>query len=78
MLQSSYVNFMIILTCDDASDTSQNVLILLAMYHSLLTVVLIIGSASIPTAGMSTIVVLEATSLPLHDIGLLLALDWFL
>ncbi|XP_044170960.1 excitatory amino acid transporter 1-like [Acropora millepora] len=38
-----------------------------------------IGAAGIPSAGaVTTIVVLQAVSLPLDDIGLILAVDWFM
>ncbi|XP_029205473.2 excitatory amino acid transporter 1-like isoform X2 [Acropora millepora] len=38
-----------------------------------------IGAAGIPSAGsVTTIIVLQAVSLPLDDIGLIMAVDWFL
>lgn len=38
-----------------------------------------IGAAGIPSAGaVTTIVVLQAVSLPLDDIGLIMAVDWFM
>ena len=38
-----------------------------------------IGAAGIPSAGLVTmIIVLQAVNLPTEDIGLILAIDWFL
>jgi Na+/H+-dicarboxylate symporter len=38
-----------------------------------------IGAAGIPSAGnVTTIIVLQAVNLPLENIGLLMAVDWFL
>ena len=38
-----------------------------------------IGAAGIPQAGLVTMVlVLQAVNLPVNDIGLILAVDWFL
>ena len=38
-----------------------------------------IGAAGIPSAGLVTmIIVLQAVNLPTEDIGLIMAVDWFL
>ena len=37
-----------------------------------------IGAAGIPNSGVATIIVIQAVNLPLRDIGLILAVDWFL
>ncbi|KAL9964503.1 hypothetical protein ACROYT_G028154 [Oculina patagonica] len=44
----------------------------------LMAVALAVGAAGIPGAGVMTIIVLQAVNLPLHDVGLILAVDWLL
>lgn len=47
--------------------------------HSLTATAIAIGAAGIPSAGsITTIIVLQAVGLPLDDIGLIMAVDWFL
>ena len=43
-----------------------------------MAVALAIGTAGIPGSGVMTITVLQAVNLPLHDVGLILAVYWFL
>ena len=46
---------------------------------SLTATAIAIGAAGIPSAGsVTTIIVLQAVNLPLDDIGLIMAVDWFL
>lgn len=46
---------------------------------SLTATAIAIGAAGIPSAGsITTIIVLQAVGLPLDDIGLIMAVDWFL
>ena len=37
-----------------------------------------IGAAGIPGAGIMIIIVLQAVNLPLHDFGVILAIEWLL
>ena len=37
-----------------------------------------IGSAGIPGSGIMIIIVLQAVDLPLHDFGVILAVEWLL
>lgn len=47
--------------------------------YSLTATAIAIGAAGIPSAGsITTIIVLQAVGLPLDDIGLIMAVDWFL
>ena len=43
-----------------------------------MAVALSFGAAGIPGGGIMQIIILQAVSLPLHDMGLILAVDWFL
>lgn len=43
-----------------------------------MAVALAVGAAGIPGAGVMTVIVLQAVNLPLHDVGLILAVDWLL
>ncbi|KAL9964504.1 hypothetical protein ACROYT_G028155 [Oculina patagonica] len=44
----------------------------------LITVVASIGAAGVPGAGILIIIVLQAVNLPLHDFGVILAVEWLL
>ncbi|KAJ7390283.1 Excitatory amino acid transporter 2 [Desmophyllum pertusum] len=44
----------------------------------LISVAIAVGAAGIPVSGVMTIIALQAVNLPLHDIGLILAVDWLL
>lgn len=37
-----------------------------------------IGAAGIPGAGVMILIVLQAVNLPLHDFGVILAVEWLL
>ena len=37
-----------------------------------------IGAAGVPGAGILIIIVLQAVNLPLHDFGVILAVEWLL
>ena len=51
----------------------------LVSFFSLTATAASIGAAGIPQAGLVTMVlVLQAVNLPTNDIGLILAVDWFL
>ena len=51
----------------------------LKFVFSITATAIAIGAAGIPSAGsVTTIIVLQAVSLPLDDIGLIMAVDWFL
>lgn len=53
--------------------------LLLFSYASLTATAAAIGAAGIPSAGLVTmLIVLQAVNLPTEDIGLILAIDWFL
>ena len=43
-----------------------------------MSIALAIGAAGIPGSGVMTIIALQAVNLPTDDIGLILAVDWFL
>ena len=48
-------------------------------FASLTATAAAIGAAGIPSAGLVTmLIVLQAVNLPTEDIGLILAIDWFL
>ena len=46
--------------------------------YSLMSVLIAVGAAGIPGSAMTTIIVLQSVGLPLHDLGLILAVDWLL
>ena len=49
------------------------------LLHSLTAVAASVGAAAIPSAGLVTmLIVLQAVNLPLGDVGLLWAIDWFM
>ena len=51
----------------------------LFLLFSITATAIAIGAAGIPSAGsVTTIIVLQAVNLPLDDIGLIMAVDWFL
>jgi len=43
-----------------------------------MSVLIAIGAAGIPGDAMTTIIVLQSVGLPLHDLGLILAVEWLL
>ena len=52
---------------------------LILFHYSITATAASIGAAGIPQAGLVTMVlVLQAVNLPTEDIGLILAVDWFL
>lgn len=36
------------------------------------------GAAGIPGGGIMQIIILQAVNLPLHDMGIILAVEWFM
>lgn len=46
--------------------------------HSLMAIAVSIGAAGIPGAGVMILIVLQAVNLPLHDFGVILAVEWLL
>ena len=46
--------------------------------HSLMAVAVSFGAAGIPGSGVMQIILLQAANLPLHDWGLLLAVEWIM
>ena len=45
---------------------------------SVISVLLAVGAAGIPATAVTTIIALQAVNLPLHDLGLILAVEWLL
>ncbi|KAL9964502.1 hypothetical protein ACROYT_G028153 [Oculina patagonica] len=45
---------------------------------TLMSVLIAVGAAGIPGSAMTTTIVLQSVGLPLHDLGLILAVDWLL
>ncbi|KAJ7390281.1 Excitatory amino acid transporter 2 [Desmophyllum pertusum] len=43
-----------------------------------MSVLIAVGASAIPGSAMTTTIVLQSVSLPLHDLGLILAVDWLL
>ena len=43
-----------------------------------MSVLIAVGAAGIPGSAMTTTIVLQSVGLPLHDLGLILAVDWLL
>jgi len=46
--------------------------------HSLISIAVSIGAAGIPGGGVMIIIVLQAVNLPLHDFGVIIAVEWLL
>lgn len=56
-----------------------NFLMRRCLFFSLTSVAAAVGAAAIPSAGLVTmLIVLQAVNLPLEDVALLWAVDWFM
>ena len=47
-------------------------------FCSLIAIAASIGAAGIPGSGIMIIIVLQAVNLPLHDFGIIMAIEWML
>ena len=58
--------------------TLGTLLIVFFFFCSLIAIAASIGAAGIPGSGIMIIIVLQAVNLPLHDFGIIMAIEWML